>query len=44
MEYDDEWVPYEKPIAGMAEARWRATYSGHTFGWRLKRIAFVAYE
>jgi hypothetical protein len=44
MEYDDEWVPFEKPLAGMAEARWRATYSGHRFGWNLKRLAFLDYE
>lgn len=44
MEYDDEWIPHEKPLAGMAEARWRATYSGHQFGWQIKRVAFLDYE
>ena len=44
MQYDDEWVPYQNPVAGMAEARWLATYLGDWLGWSLKRVGFLAYE
>ncbi len=44
MEYDDEWVPYEKPLAGAAESRWRACYRGGWRGWSLHCIAYLDYE
>jgi hypothetical protein len=45
LEYDNEWVPFERPIAKVdTESRWRATFSSKRQYWTLKRIAYIDYE